>query len=350
MLSYTLGPEIRDYSIGSGFYMRIRDDLRKCVVFLGHEDNTQPGNIKCIGTGFLLRYKKFFHLVTVKHVALELGEYPFIVRANLIRGGAANIQGDQVEWYFHPDNSVDLAVIASILRKEIYDALYLPEELMKSVGEYNIGIGDVCYTIGLFRLLYGNQKNLPVVHTGNIAMVPEDEKIPVEDWDNPDRRIKRSKYIEGYLIGSQSLSGLSGAPVFARATTDVKLPCLESRAEDIAGERFSLSDVFLIGIWQGAWTAPPDEVMVREIEMGAQTRVPLGMGVVIPTAKLIELMESPQMEKKRAEIYAERETKVHAAELDSVKSSFKTENPEHKEDFNSLLIAAVKKKPPADET
>lgn len=27
-----------------------------------------------------------------------------------------------------------------------------------------------------------------------------------------------------------------------------------------------------------------------------------------------------------------------------------TENPQHKEDFNSLLTAAVKKKPPADET
>jgi hypothetical protein len=328
--------------------MRISDDLRKCVVFLGYEDDTEPGNIKCIGTGFLLRYKEFFHLVTVKHVAITLGEFPFIVRANLVRGGAENIPGDQIEWFYHSDENVDLAIIPFRLLKAKYDALYIPEKIIKSVGEYNIGIGDVCYTIGLFRLLYGSQKNLPVVHTGNIAMVPEDEKIPVEDWDNIDSRVKKSRYIEGYLIGSQSLDGLSGAPVFARPTTDENLPCLKSTEDDISGERFSISDVFLIGIWQGSWTAPPDEVMAREIEIGRQTRVPLGMGVVVPVAKLLELLESPQVQKKRDEFYAEREANVHAAELDVVRPH--ADNPQHKEDFNSLLTAAAKKKPPADET
>ena len=141
----------------------------------------------------------------------RLGEFPFVVRTNLVNGGAVNIFGDQIEWFYHPDENVDLAVIPFVLHKAKYDALYLPEMMIKSVGEYNIGIGDVCYTIGLFRLLYGSQKNLPVVHTGNIAMVPEDEKIPVEDWDNPYSNVKKSKYIEGYLIGAQSLAGLSGA-------------------------------------------------------------------------------------------------------------------------------------------
>ena len=77
MIKYTLGPEHRDYSIGSGFYMRISDDLRKCVVFLGYKDDTEPGNIKCIGTGFLLRYKDLFHLVTVKHVAIQIRRISF---------------------------------------------------------------------------------------------------------------------------------------------------------------------------------------------------------------------------------------------------------------------------------
>ncbi len=355
MLQYRIGPEIRDYSVGSwpgepilnrGLYMRISDDLRKCVVFVGYEDNKESGNIKCIGTGFLLIYKELTHLVTVKHVALALGEHPFVVRANLARGGSENIPADQIEWFYHPDDNVDLAVIPFTLHIARFNALYLPETIIKSVGEYNIGIGDVCYTIGLFRLLYGTQRNLPVVHTGNIAMVPEDEKIPVEDWDKPGG----TKYIEGYLVGSQSLDGLSGSPVFTRPTTDINLPCLKSPEDDIVGERFSVSDVFLIGIWQGAWTAPPDKVLAAEIEKEKRVRVPLGMGVVVPITKLLELLESPKMQKKRADFYVERESKVHAAELDVVKPSLEADNPQHKEDFNSLLTAATKKKPQDDET
>jgi len=352
VLKYRIGPEIRDYSVGSwpgepilnrGLYMRISDDLRKCVVFLGYKDNKEPGNIKCIGTGFLFMYKELTHLVTVKHVALQLGGYPFVIRVNRVNGEAENIHADQIEWFYHNDESVDLAVTPCTFQQHKYDALYIPETLIKPVGEYNLGIGDICYTIGLFGLLYGKKRNYPIVFTGNIALLPEGEKIPVKDKGG-------TKYIEGYLVGSQSLGGLSGAPVFARPTTDIKLPCLESTEEDVSGERFSLSDVFLIGVWSGSWYANPDQVLTSEIGMGEDIKVPVGVGVVTPIEKLIELMESPEMQKKRADYYAERESKVHAADLDAVTPSLEADNPNHKEDFNSLLTVAVKKKPQADET
>jgi hypothetical protein len=62
---YTLGPERRQPLPGCpGLYVRIRDDLRKCVVFFGHVDDTPgKGGINCIGTGFLVAYEEAGYLV-----------------------------------------------------------------------------------------------------------------------------------------------------------------------------------------------------------------------------------------------------------------------------------------------
>lgn len=339
MVQYNIGPENRDYSIGSGFYMRISDDLRKSVVFIGYEDNLEPAKIKCVGTGFLFIYKGLTYLVTAKHVAYQLGEFPFVIRVNSIRGEAENVHADQIEWFYHDRESVDIAVTPCIFQQHKYDALYLPEELVKRIGEYNLGIGDVCYTIGLFGLLYGKKRNHPIVFTGNIALLPEGEKIPVKDNGG-------TKYIEGYLVSSQSLGGLSGAPVFARPTTDIALPCLESTEKDVSGERFSLSDVFLVGVWSGCWYLNPDQILNSEIGMGEDIKVPIGVGVVTPIENLIELMESPEMQKKRDDFITKRDSR-YAASLDSAKSP---ENLQHKEDFNSLVSEAAKMKKQDDKT
>jgi hypothetical protein len=345
MLQYRIGPEIRDYSIGSGFYMRINEDLRKCVVFLGHEDPKKVGGIDCKGTGFLFLYKELPYLVTVGHIASVLGDDPFILRINRVNGGGENIYADQVEWFYHSDKDVDLAVTPCTFNKNKYDALYLPEKLIKEVGQYNIGIGDMCYTIGLFRLSYGIKRNLPIVFTGNIALIPEYEKISVIDWE----KSNNTRYIDAFLVCSNSLDGLSGSPVFVRPTTDTKLPCLKSTEDDISGERLAISDVFLIGIWWGAWNFHPDQVLATERGLSKDNRVSLGVGIVIPATKILELLELPEMQKKRADFISKRDLQ-NAASPESVKPIIKLDNPRHKEDFNSLLTAAAKKKPPADET
>jgi hypothetical protein len=93
---------------------------------------------------------------------------------------------------------------------------YLPFERMSAdplikAGEVGIGIGELTYTIGLFRLMSGAMRNLPVVHFGSIAMVP-DERIPVQDWRDRNKTFE----VEGYLVETQGLEGLSGSPVFVR--------------------------------------------------------------------------------------------------------------------------------------
>jgi hypothetical protein len=91
----------------------------------------------------------------------------------------------------------------------------------------------------------------------------------------------KRRYIDGYLIESQSLKGLSGSPCFVDPTIDlVDMPV-----------RFGRTDLRLLGVWHGSWDAQPDEVLA--VEQGSTLRVPVGMGVVVPAQKLIDLLELP---------------------------------------------------------
>lgn len=367
MLPYTLGPEYRDYTaFGPRYifkgeaYMRINEDLRKTVVFLGFENGS---DIRCIGTGFLVHYKEVGYLVTARHVAMDLNGVPFVIRVNWRDGSAKNIPEDNIQWNYHPDDNIDIAVIPyddKISNRSIYDTLFIPlPDLMKSsLGEY-IDVGDNTYTIGLFRLVKGKKRNLPVVHSGNIALLPREERIPVKDWYKSISR--KTRYVDAYLVETQSLDGLSGAPVFARPTINYPLELVDPMARTTyngrAKARESLGtpihtaigseSVYLIGLWHGAWNEPPDEILAAEIEKGERVRVSLGMGIVIPATYLIELLETPKMQEERDEIVYE---KIHPASQDKVEIESAIENPQHKEDFNSLVSAAAKKKPPDNKT
>lgn len=360
MLPYTLGPEYRDYSInGSSLvgeaYMRINEDLRKTVVSLGFENGN---DIKCIGTGFLVSYETVGYLVTARHVAMELNDVPFIIRVNCRDGSAKNIFEDNIKWIYHPDDNIDIAIILyeKLYNRSIYDVLYIPlPDLMKSsLGEY-IDVGDMCYTIGLFRLIKGEKRNLPVVHSGNIALLPKDEKIPVNDWY--DSKSQKSRYIEAYLVEAQSLDGLSGAPVFARPTINYPLSPVDpferitkkGRERIILGESIHTAigseNLYFMGIWHGAWNAPPDEITQAAMEMGNSVRVSLGMGIVVPATNLLTLLEMPKMKEDRNAIIYE---KVYPASQDKVRRPSNQANSQHKEDFMSLVSAAAKKNPQDD--
>jgi hypothetical protein len=299
--------------------MRLSDDLRRCVVFIGTLDNSVPSGIRCFGTGFLVAYKSVPYLVTNQHIASGIGDAPFGIRINKSDGSSDNVRFDPIEdgleWVCNVDDpNVDLAAMPFQydLHKAGYNVLYVHDAMLQKMDTLHvnedISIGDFCYTIGLFHVLAGEQRNLPVVHTGHIALLPSDERIPVRDWLGPPDSIR---HVEGYLIESQSLKGLSGSPCFVRGTISFQnLP--------VRGEKMSAllprADIRLLGIWQCSWDAPPDEVLM--IEQGNSLRVPLGMGVVIPTEKLIDIFELPREQSRREEIYKRREAE-NAAKPDT---------------------------------
>jgi hypothetical protein len=316
--------------------MRLSDNARKTVVFLGyHSDDPRKGGIDCFGTGFLMLYDGFPHLVTARHVAKFAADDPFLVRLNRLDGGADNVHIDGAKWHCHPDPTVDVAAIPFDVRKNSHDCFYVPEEELMTperLARERIGIGDFCYTVGLFRLLAGQKRSMPVVHFGTIARMPEGEKIPVRDWDDPSRTI----YVEAYLVESQSLQGLSGSPILVRGTIGYDHP--ELKAED--GEQvellWPLFPVAVLGLWQGAWDASPDEALAAE--KGKSVRVPIGMGVVVPTEKIIETLNSGELKAMRDRV--RQKTEAASAAVPDVASVVRPktsappasdENPNHRE-------------------
>jgi hypothetical protein len=335
--------------------MRINGDLRKCVVFLGYNDPDSPGNLHCVGTGFFIGYQGSRYLVTAQHVAIGLGDDPFAIRLNRMDSGSDNIAVDPVtdplKWYSHSDPSVDLAVMPlnKAFREAGYDVLFVPEGLIAQTQEMptDAYIGDQCYAVGLFRLLHGKTRNLPVVHTGNLAMLAGEEPIPVHDWLTPPNSGK-VRMVESYLVEMQSLQGLSGSPVFVR-------PPIIFGPIDAAGRQVTAlipnNDMRLLGVWQGAWDAAPDRVAA--LQHGKLVRVPVGMGVVTPVTKLKELFEMPEVKAERDAWKKSLEAEA-AAQPDSIsverpgkaEAESVPDNPSHKEDFTRLLNAAVKANKP----
>jgi hypothetical protein len=229
--------------------VRIANDLRKAVVFLGEEfaDNWGESAIDPRATGFLVGWQSDasvgpahggkeeisgIYLVTARHVAEPLGSH-FAIRYNK-KGGGSDIEHiENARWTFHPDATVDVAVLhcghpdwadcipipgmmltKPILGTEGNSVSIKPEDIV--LDNPNMGVGDIAYVIGLFHLLQGRRTNLPVVHTGHIALLPEDEKIPVRN-----RQTGKQQDVEGYLVEAHGLEGLSGAPVFARSSRGV---------------------------------------------------------------------------------------------------------------------------------
>lgn len=336
--------------------MRIGDDLRKCVLFFGYPDATPGrGGINCIGTGFLLMYDSAGYLITARHLSHALGDNPFLLRVNKHDGTSENLHADQVEWFDHPDPTVDISMMMIWMGTGSgYDVTYLNGARLllsdEQVASEFIGVGSLTYTVGLFRLLSGEKRNMPICHFGAIAMTPSDEKIPILDWTDPDR--KRRIFVEGYLVESQSLSGLSGSPVFVRPEHNLDFKGVLNVAPEDKSVRDGEGLLFaglkaqlrLLGIWQGSWEAPPDEVRAVQQGIAANVKIGVGMGVVVPCQKLIELLESPPVKQQRENfkegnsLPAATPQSVRPVEIDA-----KGENPQHREDFNAVVSRAAKK-------
>lgn len=275
--------------------MRLADDVRKAVIYIGHGDGDA---FRSCGTAFLIHHDQAAYLVTAQHVAHGVGNDPYEIRFNRIDGEAVTITVDPTEdtqgwfpWFTHEDATVDLAIMPFNidLKAPRFDYLYITSDMALTdewTRREDMGVGMFCYAVGLFRLVQGRKRNLPVVHTGHVALMPSaDERIPTEDWRQRGETIE----VEGYLVEITNLEGLSGAPVFIRPEMEIReVPFDDGMKRDAQLPQASL---FLLGVWTGSWTGPPEPGLDRS----PKTRVPVGMGIVVPAARLIELLEAPEV-------------------------------------------------------
>jgi hypothetical protein len=202
-------------------------------------------------------------------------------------GNSYAIDVDEANWSFHPDDNVDVAIVKLNIddNRWLTFACEMFADNEDSALFSKFGPGDLVYIVGLYRLFPGAAKISPVVHTGHVAMTP-DEEIPIKDTTTGQVVSTR-----GYLIEAQTLEGLSGSPVFVRYTnaTGVHYDRIMAYTER----------VYLVGLWQGAWDAIAGNILTEEIGQGR--RVPVGMGITVPARRIMETLKIPELEQQRSD-------------------------------------------------
>lgn len=222
-------------------------------------------------------------MVTAKHVAEKLHP-PFVIRINKKGGGAGLIHIERptdIKWCFHPtDMTVDIAVTAIDLPGWTDASSYSTDGVLVTDPPdiAQLGAGDLAFVVGLFHLHRGELSNLPIVHSGNIALMPGDERIPVDDMQ-----------IEGYLVQANAISGCSGSPVFATRSVIWTVNKGKEAEKKIAGHTAMAT---LIGVWSSSWKVSKSEIVAVRTNDDDQkgTLAPLGMGIVIPASKLADIL------------------------------------------------------------
>jgi len=347
--------------------VRLADDARKCVVFLGFPGDS-PQDFEVSGTGFYVSFADMGdrYLVTAGHVAEEFKDAPWGIRYNNAEGVARVEYIDNANWVFHYNYpTIDLAVLRRGPENDS-DSICFPGSSIGhevKLDEKDIGAGDLIYVVGLFSKMRGKWWNLPFVHTGNLAVYPVNEHIPTREWRaNVISEFKKRNenpppvLIEAYLAEVHTLPGTSGSPVFARRTL-FEWTGDERHPHGLKSWRYG--SVWLLGIWYGAWTGEPSD----DYGLGKGGTIPVGVGAVVPADYLYEMLvtgEFADMRQKERERRANNVAITPQSKVGDSDYSITSEpriiidpqsvNPRHREDFNRLLDEVVKEKEPDDQT
>lgn len=234
-----------------------------------------------IGTCFIVGVagrlgNSYFHAVTAKHVATHLEGNPFTIGINF-KDGKMGWFSSPMKWWYHPTkpNTVDVAVTI-FTPSERADVEYVPETIFATeerIRRYGIGVGDEINVVGLFTRFYGSTKHIPIVRTGNIAMMPSD-KLRVDDGE-----------MEVYLAEGRSIGGLSGSPVFVRHTVTMSAINEQGERQNISG----VSQLHLLGLMRGHWD------LAVELPSQREEAVNMGIAIVVPAKQIVEVLYHPEL-------------------------------------------------------
>lgn len=184
------------------------NDIKKTVVFLGKA--TKEREIRPNATGFLVSIQGIVHLVTTKHTVIECeaGKFTgksidkgmrafFNTKAGKI--GTRSLSSIKkkfgVNWIFHENEDVDIALIPFGLDIKKDDVKTIPDKLFLTVG-------SLFELYDIFFLSYqpGIQlkgKISPVIREGTVSLINNDNT---------------------FYIDASAFPGNSGSPVFLKAT------------------------------------------------------------------------------------------------------------------------------------
>lgn len=166
---------------GSGYMTNLIENIKKTVVFIGKKD--LEGEPQYIATGFLIQVQDVFHIVTAKHVIVNkiTGKYQdedFLVFFDLKSGGIAARSIKElkeqygVDWVFHENKEVDIAMMPFRLNPEKDDVRVIPDNLFLT-PDHVFELDDaffLSYQPGIEQ----QKEIMPVIRSGTIGMVSPD--------------------------------------------------------------------------------------------------------------------------------------------------------------------------------
>ena len=266
--------------------MRLPDRILNTACLLGFKKELP----QYAGTGFVVAVagvhgNPHLYVVTSKRVAGKMERCPMIVGFSYRDGSKALLEADNVQWYLHPTEpgAVDAAVTPfASAQWDLLDFEPVPEHLFASgerMRKASIGVGDEITAIGVFTRFSYEDRHMPLVKTGNLAMLRA-VHIPVKHFEP----------MEAYVA---EIDGLSGSPVWVRPTAYFK-----SAQNDGGEEKPSVSfdgdtDVAFLGLLHGR-----REVSKRAMEgQNAQYTEDMisGMSIIVPAHKILEVINQEEL-------------------------------------------------------
>ncbi len=244
------------------------------------------------------------------------------------------LQGGSVKWWYHPTEkeAVDCAVTVFASDKiPEYDIEYITDSMFvtdEKIKQLDLGIGDEINVVGLFTRFHGSDKHVPIVRTGNVAMMPS-ERVPIE----------KNKEMDVYLAEGRSIGGLSGSPVFIRESLNTPMHDDKGNVKFFMGQ----GRIHLLGLMHGHWETDTFPAKFQREQVEA---VNMGISIVVPAQKIWEVLHHPELVQMRKTF----DEKIEIAKEQGYPIKDSATPPERftQGDFEAALKKASRKITPAD--
>lgn len=325
---------------------RIPDGMLNSVFFLYKTREEAEGGINPGGTGFIVEVTydidvgncicviRHFYAVTNWHVAKK--DCYSVIRINSNDGSTDVFEFDPSDW--HSDLTYDdVAIVRVDFDWKNHSVSAIPIELLLPVedlvNKHNIGLGDDVFMLGTFVDLDTKARNHPTARFGCISSMP----YPIgNESDNLLR--------DTYLLDMRSRGGFSGSPVFVYRTPGSNLEHILNNHKPGVLVNFDMKPkFFLLGIHRGQFN---EEMKIKGGNYDVIGKS--GMTLVVPAWRVFELLANHEdiiKDRNKSEGLQIEQCLKHPPQMISDESSDTGHSSTtHKEDFNTLLDAAVRGK------
>jgi hypothetical protein len=277
--------------------VRIPNQILKCVAFIGEVSHLDDkGNVfgDLHATGFFVSVRgseapelRHVYFVTAKHVAEDIKDNPPYILVNGLDGRPTHIVNYGPQWFYHQtDANADVAIL-EIAEQSNVDNLAVPADdfvtQLDVETRESVDLGDEVFVTGLFTPAPGQNRNMPLVRHGNVAMIP-DEQIQTE-----------LGFSDVYLVEGRSIGGLNGSPAFVRRTENFKI-VNDGRVSEV----WCPGPFKLLGLMHGHWEIRESDINNPLIQHDRKHGVNLGIAIVTPAFKILDILNEPALHTIRA--------------------------------------------------